>query len=313
MRKTIAASFALSVMALPVMAAPLSEYSLFGSYRLSETREASGIAFDWDTGTLLAVGDEGESVDRYSLTGQYLDSMTLDHLGPRETRAADDPEGITYLGNGRIGIADERDMVVRLTTYEAGATRTLAELEPTSYSFGPGGTNSGLEGVAYDPIADVIWGVQELNPLALRNMPAEGGAYTNPFEQRIITRFNLHSISDIYVMANSQSFALDDPRRLNLLILGRDDQEILEINRAGQVVDRLDFSFLGLTTIEGLTMDNNGTLYLVGEAGPAEPSHMFALNAVPEPSTYALFGMAALGGLWLYRRRRRGELGSFRN
>lgn len=292
-------------MALPTMAAPISEYSLLGSYRLSETQEASGVTFDWDTRTLLAVGDEGQSVDRYTLTGQYLDSMTLDHLGPRETRAADDAEGIAYLGNGKIAIADERDMKVRLTTYAAGATRTLAELEPTSYSFGPGGTNTGLEGVAYDPVSNLIWGVQELSPIAVRQMPVDGGVYTDPFEQRVITRFGLHSVSDIYVMANSQSFALDDERRLNLLILGRDDQVILEIDRTGKVVDRLDFSFLGLTTIEGVTMDDDGTIYLVGEGGPAEPSYMFALSAVPEPSTYGLFIAAVLGGLAYLRVQRR--------
>lgn len=291
-------------MASSAMADPLSEYSLLGSYRLSETNEASGVTYDWDTGTLLVVGDEGQGVERYSLTGQYLDRMTLDYLGPRETRATDDAEGISYLGGGRIAIADERDMKVRLTTYQVGATRTLGELEPTSYSFGPGGTNTGLEGVAYDPVANLIWGVQELAPIAVRQMPADGGAYIDPFDQRTITKFDLHSVSDIYVMANSRSFALDDPRRLNLLILGRDDQELLEIDRTGKVVDRLDFSFLGMTTVEGVTMDDNGTIYLVAEGGPAEPSYMYALNAVPEPSTYALLIISVLG-LWAFSRRQR--------
>lgn len=38
-------------------------------------------------------------------------------------------------------------------------------------------------------------------------------------------------------------------------------------------------------TIEGVTLDHAGTLYLVAEGGSKSlPSHMCVLNAVPEPS-----------------------------
>ncbi len=52
-------------------------------------------------------------------------------------------------------------------------------------------------------------------------------------------------------------------------------------------------------------MDDNGTLYLVGEgAGSSSPSNLYILNAVPEPSTYALLGLGAMVAAITVLRRR---------
>ena len=132
--------------------AGLSDYTYSARYSLSNTMEASGVIYNWNTGTLFVVGDEGHAVDQYTRTGQYINSMVLEYnVSPRELRAVDDAEGIAYLGNNTFMIADERDYMGRVTTYEAGATRTLPQLTPTSYHFDPefkyGGSNAGLEGV----------------------------------------------------------------------------------------------------------------------------------------------------------------------
>ncbi len=52
-------------------------------------------------------------------------------------------------------------------------------------------------------------------------------------------------------------------------------------------------------------MDGAGVLYLVAE-GEASllPSHLYVLNAVPEPSTYALLGLGAMvAAITVFRRR----------
>lgn len=302
--KGILALFSIAAMASSAVAGSLAEYTNYVHYSIPQTSEASGITYNWDTGTLFVVGDEGQSVDQYTLTGQYLDSMILEYsVSPRELRAVDDAEGITYMGNGRFMIADERDQMGRMTTYQAGATRTLSDLAPTSYSFNPNGypdQNFGIEGVAYDPIDGSIWAVKERVPLSIYKMAGPGGAVTEPISIRNITRIALENFSDIYVMANSSAFDLDDPRRLNLLLLSRDNNEIVEITREGVVVDRLSLSFLaGVSGTEGVTMDNLGNIYVVSEVGGL---HMLSASPVPEPSTYALLVLGGIG-VWAFSRR----------
>jgi uncharacterized protein YjiK len=303
-RSFILLSFA--AMALPAMAVDsLSSHTNSSHYFISRTAESSGVTYNRDTNTLFVVGDEGQGIEQYSLTGQFIDSMTLEYnVSPRENRAVDDAEGIAYLGNGQFMIADERDNVGRVTTYQAGATRTLADLTPTSYAFGPAQGNEGLEGVAYDPINGSIWGLKEQNLLSIYNMASLGAPVTEPISRRNITRLNLITVSDIFVMANSNAFALDDPRRLNLLLLSRGSNQIVEITRDGTLVDHLDLSFLtaqGIDGTEGITMDDLGNIYLVSEVGGLN----VLTSAVPEPSTYALIGIASLGALLGYVRKRK--------
>jgi uncharacterized protein YjiK len=287
-------------------AASLSQYTSFTQHSLSNTSEASGITYNWDTNTLFVVGDEGQGVEQYTLTGQFISSMTLQYnVSPRDARAVDDAEGIAYMGNNTFMIADERDQMGRMTTFQAGATRTLGDLTPTSYSFNPNGypnQNFGIEGVSYDPTDGSIWAVKEREPLSIYKMAGPGGAITEPISVRNITRLEIENFSDIYVMANSGAFDLNDPRRLNLLILSRDNNEIVEITRTGTIVDRLSLSFLtaaGISGTEGITMDNLGNIYLASEVGGLQ---VLTTSAVPEPSAIAL---AAIGGLGLLATRLR--------
>ena len=90
----------------------------------------------------------------------------------------------------------------------------------------------------------------------------------------------------------------------------REANEIVEITSEGVVVDRLDISSFGRTTIEGLTMDDLGNIYLVSEGTPTSDnpedrgSRLHVISAVPEPSICSLALLGLAGSLAASRVRR---------
>jgi uncharacterized protein YjiK len=298
-------------MAYPAMAASLSDYTNYTAYYI-DVSEASAVTYNRDTNTLFTIGDEGVALVQMSLTGQVIDQMTFDNSGDRAQRTLDDPEGLAYMGNGKILIGDERRNVGYLSTYAPG-TQVQKNSMP-SYAFGPYDGNTGLEGVAYDPVTNTLWGTKEQAPITIyQTSDISAGTnvtVSNPFPGNRFSRAGINSMSDIYMLASSSAFALDDPRRLNLFILARDSKVILEMTREGDLVSKLDISFLGRSTIEGITMDDQGNIYLVAEqmangVGNDGKSALYVLSAVPEPSTYALIGIASLGAILGYVRKRK--------
>lgn len=284
--------------ASPAMAQPLELYTQWTSYALTGSSEASAITYSRDTNSLYVVGDEGGPIVRYSLTGQKLDQFNM--IGPT---SKPDTEGIASIGAGQFLVADEREQTAYLYTYIAGATASFS----ASYRFGPATTNIGLEGIAYDPAANSVWGVKESSPRAVYQMtgfntPSQT-VLTNP-GNLTPSRIGLTDLADVYALSASLAF-LGTNREMNLLFLSQEDNKIVEMTRAGTTVSSLDISFLGSHNIEGITMDDNGTLYLAAEKTlSGGGSTLYVLNPVPEPSICAFMVLGALG-LWLSCRKRR--------
>ena len=117
----------------------LSTYTRVGRYALPEptttappvgsllAQEVSAVTYNRDTGTLFVVGDGGTSIVQVSKTGQLIDSMTL---GPDASKPQGryfyDPEGLTYVGNGKFVMVEERYRQTNLVTYVAGTTLATA-------------------------------------------------------------------------------------------------------------------------------------------------------------------------------------------
>ena len=94
----------------------LANYTLTAQYDLPVgsgsnllAAEASGVAYNRDTGTLFVIADHGTSVVQVSRSGVLIDSMTLpaDASMPQGTFLYD-PEGITWVGGSEFVVAEER-------------------------------------------------------------------------------------------------------------------------------------------------------------------------------------------------------------
>jgi uncharacterized protein YjiK len=303
-----------------ILSLDLSRYSVTQNYALPPGTvgqpsaiylEASAVTYARDRGTLFVVGDEGKAVIEYSRTGQVIGSMAFDWTGTGSTN--NDAEGLAYLGNGRLAVVDERPQIAYRFDYTAGGTAILvdqAKAAITSSTASVG--NVGTEGLAYDPRTGTFFAVKQDNPATLRGgtltfgaTPDTSAGLTDLFTGAS-SLFGLNSLSDIATLADVDALSGQSAQD-NLLVLSLDSKRLIEINRTtGAILSFFDIAGVTTQAIEGVTVDENGTIYLVaeGDGTTFAGSRLIALEAVPEPGTWALMisGLAILG--WSARRRK---------
>jgi len=140
--KTLTALISLGFSSLSAIAGAtsvdLSTYSLSARYALPEpttttapansllAQEASAVTWNRDTNTLFVVGDGGTSIVQVDLQGHLINSMTLgqDASKPQGT-AYYDPEGLTYVGNGKFILVEERGQPVHLYAWHHPGLRCI--------------------------------------------------------------------------------------------------------------------------------------------------------------------------------------------
>lgn len=298
----------------------LGNYQVAGTYALSALGgtgggisglEASAVTYARDRGTLFFVGDEGTGVVEISLTGQTLGTMAFNWANTGSTKH--DTEGLTYLGNGVLVVTEERLYDAYRFNYVAGGNANLAA-NAVSISNATVG-NDGLEGISYDPRNGGFVTVKQDLPEDIKAGTLTfagnlGGVSTmttlfNPTQMGLSTLSDVQTLSPVDALAGTA--AAD-----NLLVLSLGSRKLIEVNRLGQTLSTFDLSnILPSNGIEGVTVDEKGTIYLVAEqiqdgSGPANPtSQLIVLSAspVPEPESWAiaLTGLGLLG--WLARRK----------
>ncbi|MDO9004757.1 MAG: SdiA-regulated domain-containing protein [Aquabacterium sp.] len=300
----------------------LSNYQVTGTYGLSTLGntstgvsglEASAVTYARDRGTLFYVGDEGTGVVEISLTGQTLGTMAFNWANTGSSKH--DTEGLAYLGNGVLVVTEERLYDAYRFNYVAGGSANLASSSVSISNATVG--NEGLEGISHDPRNGSFVMVKQDAPQDLRSGSLSfaanlGGVATtstlfNPTLMGLSTLSDIQTLSPVDALAGTA--AAD-----NLLILSLGSRQLIEVNRLGQTLSTFDLSnILPNNGIEGVTVDEHGTIYLVAEqiqdgSGPANPmSQLIVLSAtpVPEPESWAmaLTGFGLLG--WLARRKKR--------
>ncbi len=307
----------------------LSNYSVSGTYALDifngtsgglSGLEASAVTYARDRGTLFFVGDEGTGIVEISKTGQTIGSMTFNWAGTGSSK--NDTEGLTYLGNGQFVVTEERLQNAYKFTYAAGGTVALGS-SPFA-SFGPTIGNIGIEGISYDARNGGFVTVKQDDPAKLsiyNTVPfsTTAGAdltptssFTGPNSNSSL--FGLQSLSDVQTLAPVDAL-LGTPTADNLLVLSLDSRSLIEITRAGVIKSSFDLSnVLPHNGIEGVTIDQNGTIYLVAEQiqdgsnlSPNPQSQLIVLTApVPEAETWAL-ALAGVGLLSLVSRKKKAQ------
>lgn len=302
------------LLALGVQATPslgLGGYTLAGSYAIDALGgvglEASAVTYARDRGTLFVVGDEGLGVLELSRTGAVLGTMAFDWAGTGSTN--NDAEGLTYLGAGRLVMVDERPQVAYRFDYAAGSTVAL-NMQPKVAITGSAASvgNVGTEGIAYDARDGRFFSVKQDNPAELRVSSLDfavggGSAATTTLFSGATALFGLNSLSDVQTLSGVDALA-GTAAADHLLILSLDSRRLIEIDRSGNTWSSLDLAGLTAQAIEGVTIDEFGTLFLVAEDSGTGNSRLLVLTPVPEPQTYALMMSGLLALAWAARRKR---------
>ena len=294
----------------------LSTYIRIGRYDLPEptrttpptnsllAQEVSAVTYNWDTDTLFVVGDGGTSVVQVSKTGQLIDSMTLAPGSSPQGTDFYDPEGLTYVGDGKFVLIEERDRQANLFTYVPNTTLTKSNAQTVKLGTTIG--NIGIEGISYDPQTGGFIAVKETQPEGIFQTGIDFAAgtatngspttvnSTNLFDPALA---NLLDFADVYALSNLSS--LSGPDSSHLLVLSQESGKIVNIDRSGNIYSSLTIvSDPGnpLSIVdqqhEGLTMDNNGFLYVVSENGGGDINHpqlwVYAPSSVPNQAPTAV-------------------------
>ncbi|MDZ8054512.1 MAG: SdiA-regulated domain-containing protein [Aulosira sp. ZfuVER01] len=295
----------------------LSKYVRIGRYDLPEptrtaapgnsllAKEASAVTYNWDTDTLFVVGDGGTSIVQVTKTGQLINSMTLAPGSSPQGTEFYDTEGLTYFGNGKFVLIEERYRQANLFTYVAGGTLQRSDVQTVKLGTTVG--NIGIEGISYDPLTSGFIAVKELNPEGIfqTGIDFNAGTATNgsPTTDNSTNLFNpalanLADLSDVFALSNLPALS-GTPDYNNLLILSQESGKIVNIDRSGNIQSSLTIigdpdNPLSVTdqTNEGLTMDRNGILYVVNENGGGDANHpqlwVYAPSSVPNQAPTAI-------------------------
>jgi uncharacterized protein YjiK len=286
--------------------------------------EASAVTWNRNTNTLFIVGDGGRYIQQTSLTGGVIDYMALP-LATGPSRAGvefDDPEGLAWVGGNSFVMTEERKRNVVSFSYVAGTT--LDRANTATVTLGTTVGNTGLEGVTYDAPSNSFILVNQAagNGGSLQNIfqtsitfAGTGGSATNGSASTVnaASLFNPANIgftdlNDVYALSNVAGVA--GAASNNLLVL-TNAGGLKEVTRTGVVLSQLvlpSVTAQGTAQIEGVTMDDQGYIYLVSDNGDFGTnqfsSSLFVFAPVPEPETYAML-LAGLGLLGFVARRRK--------
>jgi len=274
-----------------VVGLDLAGYRHVATYSLPSVTaaEASAVTWNWDTNSLFVLGDEGEYVVEVDKQGRQLSVMNLFGF--------DDTEGLTYVGSGKFVITEERLQDAYLFTYQAGGA--IGRSTQPSVSVGPTVGNVGIEGLSYDPLTGRFIMVKEKIPQAVYDAAldfANGSATVTelvPPANLFATLFGTLDLSEVQVLSTVPSL-VGTADQDNLLIFSQESARLLEVSRSGQIRSQFDFSTIA-SDAEGVTIDADGVIYVVGET----PS-LYVLEpvaAIPEPGTWALLltGLGLVG------------------
>ncbi len=235
----------------------LSSYVRIGRYDLPEptrttppansllAQEVSGVTYNWDTQTLFVIGDGSTSIVQISKTGALINSMTLAQGSSPQGTEFYDTEGLTYIGNGKFVLVEERDRQAVLFTYTAGTT--LVRSATQTVKLGTTVGNVGLEGLSFDPMTGGYIFAKEITPLGIfqSGIDFTAGTATNgsPTTTNSATLFDpalsgVTDFADVYALSNIPSL-VGQPNYGNLLVLSQESGKIVNIDRSGTISSTL--------------------------------------------------------------------------
>jgi uncharacterized protein YjiK len=210
---------------------------------------------------LLALGTDGRFIARYRLEG------------------FSDVEGITYLGDDLLVVAEERSQSLVIVPIPAQPGVLQRNNYQSITLSGADGDNEGFEGVGYDRAGDRLFVVKEHSPRALIEIRGIKASLGGQMKLTIIDRGDWIAGKK---MASDLASVHFDERTRHLLLLSDEAKMLLELDSDGELVSfrSLWRGLAGLAKsvpqAEGMTLDDEGNLYVV-----SEPNLFYAFRRTP--------------------------------
>ncbi len=225
------------------------------------SQNLSGLTYDETRDQLWAVINGPEELLALSKDGELLARYPLNGFS--------DVEGVTYLGDNLLLLAEERDQALVVVEIPAQAGPLFREdYRALTLGIDLGG-NQGFEGVGYDRARDRLFVVKEHSPRKLYEIRGLKASVQGSFNLQVIDR---QAWIDHKVFATDFSSVHYDEQTGHLALLSDESQVMIELDaQDGKLISfRSLFSgFAGLQQSvpqgEGLTLDDQGNLYLVSE------------------------------------------------
>lgn len=219
----------------------------------------SGLTYDERRDQLWAVVNNPEELLALSTDGEVLARYPLSGFS--------DVEGITYLGDDLLLLAEERNqaLVVVEVPDQPGA---LFREDFQALTLGiEAGDNQGFEGAGYDRGGDRLFVVKEQSPRKLYEIRGLKASIEGDFDLQVIDREAW--IKNVF--ATDLSSVHYDEQTGHLALLSDESKLLMELDGQGKLISfrSLLGGFAGLQDSvpqgEGMTLDDRGNLYLVSE------------------------------------------------
>ncbi|WP_300656307.1 SdiA-regulated domain-containing protein [Pseudomonas sp.] len=219
----------------------------------------SGLTYDERRDQLWAVVNNPEELLALSTDGEVLARYPLSGFS--------DVEGITYLGDDLLLLAEERNqaLVVVEVPDQPGA---LFREDFKALTLGiEAGDNLGFEGAGYDRGGDRLFVVKEQSPRKLYEIRGLKASIEGDFDLQVIDREAW--IKNVF--ATDLSSVHYDEQTGHLALLSDESKLLMELDGQGKLISfrSLLGGFAGLQDSvpqgEGMTLDDRGNLYLVSE------------------------------------------------
>jgi len=234
--------------------------------------EASGMAYHETENAIFKVSDRGFML-KVDLNGTILNTTTLSGF--------QDTEGIVYMGNNEFAIIEEgRARVVFVTFNAASPPTTINYPGSSSYinvnlSGESNDTNRWLEGVAYDRTNQTLYIAQEFGQTKIYeyalNNQRSGTITPSEFDR---SNINANITKAMHVLDNGNLLVLTANQNNNNVV---DDTDIWEVDLCGNLISTIDVdirpnfngSTINMEGAEGMTVDNQGNIYIAIDAVPS--------------------------------------------
>lgn len=232
---------------------------------------ASGLTYNQNTNTLFAAINNPEAIIELDTQGNILRRIPLEGF--------EDTEAITYLGDNRYAIAEERKRSIIIVNITADTTTLLRSNQRSIALPRVGPQNKGFEGIASDPNSGHLYVSSEKEPRELYQL--EGFVKNTP--NLLIS--HLWDVEEESLGNSDISGLYFDTRYNHILMLSDESQQLVEANLQGEKISQLDLSggYAGLNSAipqaEGITLGADDTLYIL-----SEPNLLYKFTQKPSES-----------------------------